>query len=1353
MNEPPPEFDSMEEAAESFVERYRRGERPALSEYTARYPELAERIRALFPALVMMEKVGSLGGEPGPQGIGAATEGPQVPGQLGEYRLVREIGRGGMGIVYEAVQESLGRHVALKVLPLHAALAPTQLERFRREAQAAARLHHTNIVPVFGVGEHQGLHYYAMQFIQGQGLESVLHELLDLRRRGKTGEPGCVSTGSSPGAALGGSVAQGLLSGQFVPPTVALASGNTPGELHAGPDSSGSSLVVAGDDSELTAQSEAQYFRSIARVGAQVAEALAHAHQQGIIHRDIKPSNLLLDTRGTVWVTDFGLAKAVDADELTQPGDIVGTLRYMAPERFQGVTDARGDVYGLGATLYELVTLRPAFDDTDRLRLMKRVSQEAPAPPRRLDPRIPRDLETIILKALAKEPGQRYQTADALAEDLRCFLADQPIRARRSSLLEQSWRWCRRNPTLAALLGLVAACLLAVVLIAMLDAARLRKEEEATRQQLRQTQQAEDEGRRRLFRALLHQARGSRRSRSVGQRFDSMTTLAEATRLARELDLPESDFLELRNEVIACLALPDLRVAREWDGWPEGTAHFDFDDKLERYARVDPQGNITVCRVADDTEACHFLSGIGDCSLHFSRDGRFLLAGGVTRCKVWELGDQGPRLILSDEQSCACSAFSPDSRQFALARVDGSITLYDLASGRQLRRFFAGPAPVHIAFHPQGRQLAMACRAHIEVRDVETGAAHARFPHPSQAEWVAWSAEGKTLATVGRDRLIYLWDVASGKLVNTLRGQKTDGIKVTFNRSGELLASTDWEGMLRLWDPRTGQELFHTPVVWADVGLKFHPDDRMFASSFDGAKAGIWEVAASHACRTLVRDPTLGKGEFEVCAFSPKGRVLAAGMRDGFGLWECRTGAFLAFVKLPYPDYIAFDPSGALLTNGPGNMLRWPIRPGPVPGRQVRVGPPERLPLPAVAQRGVACSADGRVMVSAQPWGGLVWHSDQPGKLIPLKEHPDTRSIAVSPDGNWVVTASWNGRGAKVWEARTGQQVKELLPEEGQIAVCFSPNGKWLATSAWGRLRLWAVPSLHEQLRIGGLAFAFSPDGRLLAVESEQGAVRLLAPDTGQEYARLEGPNQGRALWVAFSPDSAQLVVNGERQVLHLWDLRVVRAELSVRGLDWGLPPCGLATESDNEPPLEVAVDSGELAQSRRSVEERARANIEQYRQALARKPEDALTCNNLAWAYLTAPEPLRDAKEAVLLAEKAIRKERGNPMYCNTLGLAYYRTGQYRQAVAVLRPNLQSQDAAALAYDLFILAMSCYRLGETERARDYYTWAVRNSDAQKEPSPAELGELRALRAEAEAVLGLPTPPAPEKNARDKKPK
>jgi hypothetical protein len=261
-----------------------------------------------------------------------------------------------------------------------------------------------------------------------------------------------------------------------------------------------------------------------------------------------------------------------------------------------------------------MVTLQPAFNDTDRLRLMKRVTHGAPVPPRRLDRRTPRDLETIILKAMAKEPSQRYQTAEALAEDLRRFLADQPLRARRSSLLERTWRWCRRNPAVASLLGLVAACLLAILVVTTLDTARLR-------QQLQRTEQAEDEGKHRLFRALLHQARGSRRSRGIGQRFDSLKTLEEATGLARELKLPESDFLELRNEVIACLALPDVRVAREWDGWPVGSQYIDFAANLELYLHMDRRGLVRVRRVPDDTEVCRLQLSLSDSMPYLSPDG------------------------------------------------------------------------------------------------------------------------------------------------------------------------------------------------------------------------------------------------------------------------------------------------------------------------------------------------------------------------------------------------------------------------------------------------------------------------------------------------------------------------------------------------------------------------------------------------------------------------------------------------------------------------------------------------------------------------------------------------------------
>jgi eukaryotic-like serine/threonine-protein kinase len=412
-----------------------------------------------------------------------------------------------------------------------------------------------------------------------------------------------------------------------------------------------------------------------------------------------------------------------------------------------------------------------------------------------------------------------------------------------------------------------------------------------------------------------------------------------------------------------------------------------------------------------------------------------------------------------------------------------------------------------------------------------------------------------------------------------LEGHKNNGIKIAFNHGGDLLASSGWEGMLRLWDPRTGRQVFST-----QTGIElpcFSPDGRQLAVDRKGTRLLLWDVAAGQEYRTLVRDAVHGKGFYYGGAISPDGRLLAVGMRDGFGLWNLTTGDNLAFVTLDWAAWVLFEPSGALLTNAPAGLLRWPVRPDPASPGLVRLGPPQKLPVPG-SNCQIAGSQDGLVVASAQSpdQGGLVLHPGSPRRPVRLSPHADVRSIAVSPDGRLIATGSHSGTQVKIWEAQGGKLVKQLSLEYGST-VAFSPDGEWLATGGGG-CRLWAVGSWQEGPLLSEMergSFTFSPDGKILAAETGHGAILLVDPHTGREYARLEEPNQDRAGWLGFSPDGAQLVTtNNDSQSIHVWDLSAIRRQLGDVGLDWDPRSDGPAARSTGAEPVKVSVELGNMA-------------------------------------------------------------------------------------------------------------------------------------------------------------------------------
>jgi eukaryotic-like serine/threonine-protein kinase len=1247
----PSTADPLGQIADEFVEAFRQGKRPSVEEFARRYPDHADELRDMLPALVLMEKAKTAADAPGHRRPAQGSAAALPLQQLGDYQILREVGRGGMGVVYEAQQLSLGRHVAIKVLPSHALLDARQLGRFQREARSAARLHHTNIVPVFGVGEHEGLHYYVMQFIQGLGLDVVLDELRRLRQpRGKQ----ATTQGDAPDRPTPGTrdvfavdVARGLLSGAFRPPEPSRALTTAPGEPAAGADVAASSSVRAADASatiHLPGQTEAstlsesgsQYWQSVARVGMQVADALAHAASQGVLHRDIKPSNLLLDDTGNVWVTDFGLAKAAgDGDDLTHTGDVVGTLRYMAPERFNGQGDLRSDVYSLGLTLYELLTLRPAFDERDRNRLVKEVMHGEPVRPRKVNRAVPRDLQTVVLKAIARDPAHRYQTPADMAEDLKRFVEDRPVKARRISNAEKLWRWCRRNPLPASLLAAIVLVFLtgfAGVAWQWHRAETAREEEKDQRGRAEALQQgaetardeanqarAESEKSRaaaeaETYRALLSEVRALRAGHEPGWREKALGDLA---RLAV---MPPRDLPELRTEAAATLGTPDVRpVARV--ALPSGAP-----DSVT----FSPDGRtlLTACPATGldfwDVPGNRHLSSVeglavGQDANPFDKavylpDGQGLAVatrdGGVvftdmqgsrtTRAPITQGSSRPIRLAISTPLTLPSPpAAGGEGRVrgvLAVAWTEGAgTTVHDSASGALLERFKdANPT---FALSPDGKWLAREENADIVLLPIASGEPRIVLGRHGGAYALAFSPNGALLAVAFADHTTVLWDVAKREQLGTLRGHREKVFDVAFSPDGGWIATGGLDYTTRIWDTRTGQNVATLPGFSSPTfRVKWSPTGDFLAVSLNNAREVLlYKVTGRHH----VQQWLTGHGvELNSVAAHPfLDRLTTSGYTE-LNTWDLSVSRPSPVAIGPNPGDVtslAYSPNGSLLAIGSGPIVIRDANTGKVQGQFSG-------PSPVV------------YALAFDPAGGRLASGDLAGNVIlwDLATSLPVQKFVTGSRVNSIVfldhprRLATHGRDAvllfnlesgKLDPERkvdlAGGGIRKLVAnrERSRLVVGFE-NG---AIGSLSLPDLTPGPRL-EKAHEGGVAYlALSPDGRLLATGSDH---RVVLRDALSLEPLLRFPLwDGTLRDLTFDCTGRRLAIVGTGNDVDLWDLDALRAGLTEVGLAWDRPPppvaaaAGLAPEGEHlRPAVPVlrrpgSIDPAAFEEARRLVQ------------------------------------------------------------------------------------------------------------------------------------------------------------------------
>jgi WD40 repeat protein/tetratricopeptide (TPR) repeat protein len=643
--------------------------------------------------------------------------------------------------------------------------------------------------------------------------------------------------------------------------------------------------------------------------------------------------------------------------------------------------------------------------------------------------------------------------------------------------------------------------------------------------------------------------------------------------------------------------LPDVEVAHHWDGWPDDTVTVAFDADLRQYARLDREGGVTICRLAEGVEEVTARlppSGLRPSDgLWMSPDGGLVarwLAGernNAGRLQVWRVNGITSELVLELDEAARVSAstlvFRPDSRQIAVIDLDGSVSVYEVPNGRRAWHKALGMEGRSLAFHPWKNQLAVGCGAAVRRFDLEGGAEAPPLVHPNHVSSVAWDPNGRRLAVGCDDAKIHIWDAETAIEVMVPWGPGAGaGIRVAFNHAGDRLASSAWDNQTRLWDTATGRLMLTIPT---NIGLDFSRDDALLGWDHLGNQLRVYRVAAGRELQVLRRRGATAAEGINWPQPHADSRTLAAWAGGRLTFFDLDAGAEMeTFPRAPagIGSVHACVPEGWIVQATHHQALLWPARPGATLDDPWRVGPPQPLAV-CFDQAILKASASGRVLAEPLGRGALVSDRDRPGRRVMLGPQYDVRHCAVSPDGRWVFTGSHTADGhsspAHVWEAATGRHV-HAPPLEGCSRAVFSSDGRWLAiTNEHQGSTLWETGTWREGLHVGDSEVAFSRDGQLLALSDEVGVIRLLKPETGREVTRLTGPEPQGYPMLSFTADGTRLAAAcSTHKALYVWDLLRLRDGLRELGLDQDWLPLPAATRAAPRAPRPVEIVAADWA-------------------------------------------------------------------------------------------------------------------------------------------------------------------------------